>query len=373
MSYELLLSSLATLEQLQPFYESEGGHGIHVFIIRLGSKMVATIRRFVNIAETFQGYLQGKFFAQIVDLIEDYRNLVHSSKSPFSKFFACFFPSRGGPKYTALCLAIEKRMLSTTYTCELLLIEHSASHLSEDLKHYTNYSDAVFKIQGSIQSGLRAGTEQELLNCRSSLLLTVDAIKLFMRFFEKETDPFWMESKNRLSKITALLTPRESVDWDCVIDAQEGLFKIISMASIVSMNKSLQTLSDLKSLQNDLRQAYHAKALSFASGEANMHSILYQLQSDEPDDVYIIPQRNLKKFIEQWQNVSDASFVGESPSVRHANNESRASSRPEVGSVRFQASNGSKGSARRLSITSVPMKRSMKDLGAAFESYNKGP
>ena len=82
MSYELLLSTLANLEQVQPFYESEGGYGIHVFIIRLGSKMVATIRRFVNTAKTFQGYLQGNFFAQIVDLIEDYRCLVHSSKSP---------------------------------------------------------------------------------------------------------------------------------------------------------------------------------------------------------------------------------------------------------------------------------------------------
>lgn len=372
MSYELLLTTLGNLEQVQPFYESEGGHGIHVFIIKLGSKMAATIRRFVNTAKLSVGYLQGKFFAQIVDLIEDYRCLVHSSKGPFAKFFACFSPSRGGPKYTALCLEMEKRMLSTTYACELLLIEHTASYLSEDLKHYKNYSDAVFKIQGSIQSGLRAGTEQELLNCRTSLLLTIDAIRLFMRFFEKETDPFWSESKNRMIKITSLLTPREAVTWDSISEAQEGLYKIISMASIVSMNKSLQMLSELKSLQNDLRQAYHAKALSFSSGEANMHSILYQLQTDEPDDVYIIPQRNLKKITEQWQNVSDSSFVGESPSMRSFNHESRVQARLEKSSVRFQASKGSKGSARRLSISSTPTRRSMKDLKAAFESYNKG-
>lgn len=369
MSFDHVIVALLQVEREQPSYEEGGGHGIHLFVLRLGGKLCSTVRRFAEIAESFVGHFNVDIYDTIIDLFEDYRKLMRRRKSTLWRLFSCLHHLGGQLIHAAKCASIEKRILSTIYTCELILIERAAYILNEDYLHYKNYSNAVFKIQGPIQSALRRGTDEELMNCRLVLLAAIDAISLFMRFFENDTEPFWFESKSRMINITEYLSTPEEVTWQLIIEAQDGLFKIISIAALIPMNKSLQILSDLKSLQNDLRAAYHAKALSYDSAEANMHFILFQLQTDEPDQVYISPQRNLKKIIDDWQEISDASFLGESPSMRSLSNSPRVRAKFEKPNVRFS---NLKSSVRNITIGSIPARRCVKDLNAAFEAYNKG-
>jgi hypothetical protein len=369
MSFDHVIVALAQLEREQPTYEDHGGHGIHLFVLRLGRKMCTTIRRFAEIAESFTGHFPADTYEIIVNLFEDYRKLMRRQKNSFWKIIPCLHIVGRQLLHTTKCAAIEKRILSIIYSCELILIEHATSLLNEDHLHYKNYSNAIFKIQGPIQSALRHGTQEELINCRLVLLAAIDAISLFMRFFENDTEPFWFESKSRMINITELLGTPEEVTWPVIIEAQDGLFKVISVAALIPMNKSLSVLSELKSLQNDLRAAYHAKALSYDSAEANMHFILFQLQLDEPDHVYIAPQRNLKKVVDDWQQISDASFLGESPSMRSLSNSPRVRAKFERPNVRFNTSNLI---TRSVSIGSIPTRRCPKDLTAAFEAYNKG-
>lgn len=369
MSFDHVIVALAQLEREQPTYEDLGGHGIHLFVLRLGRKMCSTVRRFVEIAEGFTDHFPIVTYETIIILFEDYRKLMRRRKNSFWNFVPCLHILGRRLLHTTKCAAIEKRILSTIYSCELILIEHATSLLMEDHLHYKNYSNAIFKIQGPIQSALRHGTQEELLNCRLVLLAAIDAISLFMRFFENDTEPFWFESKSRMINMTELLGTPEEVTWPVIIEAQDGLFKVISVAALIPMNKSLQVLSDLKALQYDLRAAYHAKALSFESAESNMQFILFQLQNNEPDHVYIVPQRNLKKAVDDWQLVSDASFLGESPSMRSLSNSPRVRAKFERPNVRFNTSNLP---IRNIAIGSIPARRCAKDLTAAFETYNKG-
>lgn len=369
MSVDHMIIALAQLEREQPSYEDIGGHGIHLFVLRLGRKMCSTIRRFAEIAEGFTGHFPTDTYEIIISLFEDYRKLMRRRKNSFWKIVPCLHLLGRRLLHTNKCAAIEKRILSTIYSCELILIEHATSLLNEDQLHYKNYSNAIFKIQGPVQSALRHGSPEDLINCRLVLLAAIDAISLFMRFFENDTEPFWFESKSRMINMTELLGAPEEVTWQSIIEAQDGLFKVISVAALIPMNKSLSVLSELKSLQNDLRAAYHAKALSFDSAENNMHFILFQLQLDEPDHVYIVPQRNLKKSVDDWQQISDASFLGESPSMRSLSNSPRVRAKFERPNVRFNTSNLS---TRNIAVSSVPPRRCAKDLTAAFEAYNKG-
>ena len=310
MSYERLVDVLSQLEEDQSFYEAQFGHEFrgmpHFELIDLGGRMCKKVRLFADFGLTND--LQGVFVAKVIDVINEYVNLLVPPKV-CGGYCPCLKPSRIGPEYEKRFVVVLSKVVSVLFESEAVVIEFCGERLNLASMHFIEYLSRMNVIHGSLTAASEKVTEALREEARIELIAIVGAVRRFLISFNSDTIELISESEDNLDTLSEILVA--PAEWNVaqlvLVKVISTLQKILNSAVKIAFNKATENLRTLNSLDQQLLRAWNTGVALFCAIEGrvsdrNLIDILHTLVR-ESEDIHNTTNSRIKGAIKNWTSV----------------------------------------------------------------------
>ena len=301
---------LSQLEEDQSFYEAQFGHEYrgmpHFELIDLGGRMCKKVRLFADFGLTND--LQGVFVAKVIDVINEYVNLLVPPKV-CGGYCPCLKPSRIGPEYEKRFVIVLCKVVSVLFESEAVVIEFCGERLNLASMHFIEYLSRMNVIHGSLTAASDKVTEASREEARIELIAIVGAVKRFLISFNSDTIELISQSEDNLETISEILVA--PAEWNVaqlvLVKVISTLQKILNSAVRIALDKAMENLHTLCSLDQQLLRAWNNGVALFCAIEGrvsdrNLIDILHTLVR-ESEDINYTTNTRIKGAIKNWTSI----------------------------------------------------------------------